>query len=63
MMEAVCIMKGLKPKKVAGEKVGTKVDDYWEAGRTLLQVSGGLIVFHMLSIAAFPSLSLRSSMS
>jgi len=33
-------MKGLKPKKVAGEKVGTKVDDYWEAGRTLLQDPG-----------------------
>lgn len=27
----------MKPKKVAGEKPGTKVDDYWEGGRGLLQ--------------------------
>ncbi|XP_065685160.1 dynein axonemal heavy chain 1 isoform X1 [Hydra vulgaris] len=40
VMEAVCIMKGLKPKKVAGEKVGSKVDDYMEAARTLLQDPG-----------------------
>ncbi|KAF4803390.1 hypothetical protein TURU_015827 [Turdus rufiventris] len=30
-------MHGKKPKKVAGEKLGTKVDDYWEPGRALLQ--------------------------
>ncbi|RLV99506.1 hypothetical protein DV515_00009657 [Chloebia gouldiae] len=30
-------MHGKKPKKVAGEKIGTKVDDYWEPGRALLQ--------------------------
>ena len=30
-------MKEVKPKRVAGEKVGTKVDDYWEPGKALLQ--------------------------
>ena len=30
-------MQGVKPKKVAGEKLGTKVDDYWEPGKSLLQ--------------------------
>ncbi|XP_066555780.1 dynein axonemal heavy chain 1 [Amia ocellicauda] len=37
VIEAVCIMKGIKPKKVAGEKPGSKVDDYWEPGKSLLQ--------------------------
>ena len=40
VMEAVCIMQGVKPKKVAGEKLGTKVDDYWEPGKSLLQDPG-----------------------
>ncbi|XP_072203968.1 dynein axonemal heavy chain 1 [Excalfactoria chinensis] len=40
VIEAVCIMKEVKPKKVAGEKLGTKVDDYWEPGRGLLQDPG-----------------------
>ncbi|XP_048578532.1 dynein axonemal heavy chain 1-like isoform X2 [Nematostella vectensis] len=43
VIEAVCIMKGVKPKKVAGEKVGTKVDDYWEPGKALLQDPGKFI--------------------
>ncbi|XP_041639844.1 dynein heavy chain 1, axonemal [Cheilinus undulatus] len=37
VIEAVCIMKGIKPKKVPGEKPGTKIDDYWEPGKSLLQ--------------------------
>lgn len=37
VMEAVCIMKSVKPKKIPGEKPGTKVDDYWEPGKGLLQ--------------------------
>lgn len=37
VIEAVCIMKEVKPKKVAGEKMGQKVDDYWEPGKALLQ--------------------------
>ncbi|XP_041081390.1 dynein heavy chain 1, axonemal [Polyodon spathula] len=40
VIEAVCIMKGIKPKKIAGEKPGTKVDDYWEPGKGLLQDPG-----------------------
>ncbi|XP_058931925.1 dynein axonemal heavy chain 1 [Kogia breviceps] len=40
VIEAVCIMKGIKPKKVAGEKPGSKVDDYWEPGKGLLQDPG-----------------------
>ncbi len=36
VMEAVCIMKKVQPKKVAGDKPGTKIDDYWEPGKALL---------------------------
>ena len=39
-MEALCIMKGIKPKKLPGEKPGTKIDDYWESGKGLLQDPG-----------------------
>lgn len=37
VIEAVCIMKEVKPKKVAGDKPGVKIDDYWEPGKALLQ--------------------------
>lgn len=37
VMEALCIMKTVKPKKIPGEKPGTKVDDYWEPSKGLLQ--------------------------
>uniref|UniRef100_A0A8C4QWW8 Dynein axonemal heavy chain 1 n=1 Tax=Eptatretus burgeri TaxID=7764 RepID=A0A8C4QWW8_EPTBU len=40
VVEAVCIMKGVKPKRIPGEKPGTKVDDYWEPGKGLLQDPG-----------------------
>uniref|UniRef100_A0A8B9RJH5 Dynein, axonemal, heavy chain 1 n=1 Tax=Astyanax mexicanus TaxID=7994 RepID=A0A8B9RJH5_ASTMX len=40
VVEALCIMKGIPPKRVAGEKPGTKVDDYWEPGKGLLQDPG-----------------------
>lgn len=40
VMEAVCIMKDIKPKKVPGEKPGQKIDDYWEPGKALLQDPG-----------------------
>ncbi|KAJ3125137.1 Dynein heavy chain 1, axonemal [Nowakowskiella sp. JEL0407] len=36
VIEAVCIMKGVKPKKIDGDKPGKKIDDYWEPGRGLL---------------------------
>ncbi|KAM9533492.1 LOW QUALITY PROTEIN: dynein axonemal heavy chain 1 [Guaruba guarouba] len=38
--EAVCILKGVKRKKVAGEKLGSEVGDYGEPGRGLLQDAG-----------------------
>ena len=37
VIEAVCIMKGVAPKMVAGEKPGQKVADYWTPGKSLLQ--------------------------
>lgn len=37
VIEAVCIMKEVKPKKVAGDKPGVKIDDYWDPGKALLQ--------------------------
>uniref|UniRef100_UPI00398EE5C8 dynein axonemal heavy chain 1 isoform X2 n=1 Tax=Pristiophorus japonicus TaxID=55135 RepID=UPI00398EE5C8 len=42
VIEAVCIMKGIKPKKVTGDKAGGggKIDDYWEPGKGLLQDPG-----------------------
>ncbi|RUS78759.1 hypothetical protein EGW08_013475 [Elysia chlorotica] len=40
VIEAVCIMRGVKPKKIAGEKPGQKIDDYWDVGKTLLQDPG-----------------------
>uniref|UniRef100_A0A452QQ37 Uncharacterized protein n=1 Tax=Ursus americanus TaxID=9643 RepID=A0A452QQ37_URSAM len=40
VIEAMCIMKGIKPKKVPGERPGSKVDDYWEPGKGLLQDPG-----------------------
>ncbi|XP_060604387.1 dynein axonemal heavy chain 1-like isoform X2 [Ruditapes philippinarum] len=40
VIEAVCIMKGVKPKRVAGDKPGSKIDDYWEPGKALLADPG-----------------------
>lgn len=40
VIEAVCIMKSVKPKMVAGEKPGSKIADYMEPGRFLLQDPG-----------------------
>ncbi|KAF0288035.1 Dynein heavy chain 1, axonemal [Amphibalanus amphitrite] len=37
VMEAVCILKFIKPKRVAGDMPGQKFDDYWEPGKSLLQ--------------------------
>lgn len=36
VMEGVCIMKGIKPKRVAGDKPGEKIDDYWPVATPLL---------------------------
>ncbi|KAL3318377.1 Dynein heavy chain 1, axonemal [Cichlidogyrus casuarinus] len=43
VMETVCIMFDVKPKKVPGEKPGQKIDDYWEPGKPLLQDPGNFI--------------------
>ncbi|KAK2152282.1 hypothetical protein LSH36_335g03002 [Paralvinella palmiformis] len=40
VIEAVCIMKSVKAKKVAGDKPGERKDDYWEPGKALLQDPG-----------------------
>ena len=37
VIEAVCIMFEVKPKRVAGEKPGQKIDDFWEPGKGLLK--------------------------
>ena len=37
VMEAVCIMFSIKPKRIPGEKPGQKIDDYWEPGKSLLK--------------------------
>merc|ERR1719383_368595 len=37
VIEAVCIMFEIKPKRVAGEKPGQKIDDFWEPGKGLLK--------------------------
>ncbi|XP_050390512.1 dynein axonemal heavy chain 1 [Patella vulgata] len=37
VIEAACIMKGIKPKKIAGEKPGQKIDDYWDVGKAAIQ--------------------------
>ncbi|KAJ3073482.1 Dynein heavy chain 1, axonemal [Podochytrium sp. JEL0797] len=36
VIEAICIMKAIKPKKIDGDKPGKKIDDYWESGKGLL---------------------------
>ena len=40
VLEAVCIMKKIAPKKIAGDKPNTKVDDYSEGARVLLNDPG-----------------------
>lgn len=61
VIEAVCILKGIKPKKIAGEKPGSKVDDYWEPGKGLLQDPGkfleSLMKFDKVTQTSTPTLS------
>ncbi|PSN46072.1 Dynein heavy chain 1 [Blattella germanica] len=37
VMEAICIVKDVKPNKIPGNMPGEKILDYWEPGRNLLQ--------------------------
>lgn len=39
VMEAICIMKGVKGRKIDGAN-GKKVEDYWDAGKALLTEPG-----------------------
>nr|XP_022908003.1 dynein heavy chain 1, axonemal-like [Onthophagus taurus] len=43
VIESICIVKGVKPKMVAGEKPGQKIADYWEPGRNLLGDPGAFL--------------------
>lgn len=40
VMESICIVKGVKPVKVAGSKPGEKINDYWEPSRGMLSDPG-----------------------
>uniref|UniRef100_A0A8W8J7D3 Dynein heavy chain 1, axonemal n=1 Tax=Magallana gigas TaxID=29159 RepID=A0A8W8J7D3_MAGGI len=40
VVEAVCIMKEVKPKKIAGDKPGERINDYWDPGKALLSDPG-----------------------
>jgi len=40
VMEGVCIMFGVKPNRINGEKPGEKIDDYWPQTGKLLQNPG-----------------------
>jgi dynein heavy chain len=40
VMEAVCIMRGVKPARVAGDKPGEKVLDYWPSSQAMLRDPG-----------------------
>ena len=36
VMETICILLGIKPKKIDGPKPGEKIDDYWESAKGVL---------------------------
>ncbi|GLV39946.1 Dynein heavy chain at 36C [Carabus blaptoides fortunei] len=40
VIEAICIVKDIKPNKVPGLKFGEKLLDYWEPGRSLMSDPG-----------------------
>lgn len=43
VIEAICIVKDIKPNKVPGQKPGEKILDYWEPGRNMLQDPGAFL--------------------
>ncbi|XP_018331814.1 dynein heavy chain 1, axonemal-like [Agrilus planipennis] len=43
VMEAICIVKNVKPIKVPGSRLGEKILDYWEPGRGLLTDPGAFL--------------------
>ncbi|XP_017768545.1 PREDICTED: dynein heavy chain 1, axonemal-like [Nicrophorus vespilloides] len=44
VIEAICIVKNVKPNKVPGLKPGEKLNDYWEPGRAMLTDPGAFLV-------------------
>ena len=36
VMEAICVLKDIKPEKVADAATGKKVEDYWPPAKKLL---------------------------
>ncbi|XP_044749962.1 dynein axonemal heavy chain 1-like [Coccinella septempunctata] len=43
VIESICIVKNIKPIKVAGTKIGEKILDYWEPGRQMLADPGAFL--------------------
>lgn len=58
VLEALCIMKGIEPTKVPGEKPGTSFNDYLEPAKGLLKEPNNFLeslnkydkVGHILSV-------------
>ncbi|KAK6626143.1 hypothetical protein RUM43_006448 [Polyplax serrata] len=44
VIETICIIKGIAPKKVPGAALGTKVNDYWEPGKKMMADPGQFLV-------------------
>jgi hypothetical protein len=42
VLEAVCILKGIKPVRGKDAQTGAMVDSYWDAAKKMLMVAGGL---------------------
>lgn len=40
VVEVVCIMKEVKSKKIVGDKLGERINDYWDFGKVLLSDFG-----------------------
>ncbi|KAL0272756.1 UNVERIFIED_CONTAM: hypothetical protein PYX00_005613 [Menopon gallinae] len=40
VIETICIIKGIAPKKIPGPRLGTKINDYWEPGKKMMGDAG-----------------------
>lgn len=58
VIETICIVKGIKPNKVPGQKYGEKLDDYWEPGRNLMSDPG----YFLASLMNFDKESVTEAM-
>lgn len=43
VMEGICIVRGVKPVKIAGPRPGEKINDYWEPSRGMLTDPGAFM--------------------